>query len=195
MAANPNPPEPRLFANYQPRDTHNSRLALPADFVIAPATDADIHAIAAIIMAREGDTIDAALDRARKWLTAPAETHPIFVARTHGAVAAYGRITFTKIAAPDSNVPVGWYLTGVVVDEPFRRQGIARELTRVRLQWVAQRADEVFYFANSTNLASIDLHREFGFKEIRRPFAFPGATFTNGIGVLFRAQLRHSSSP
>ena len=52
-----------------------------------------------------------------------------------------------------------------------------------------QRADEAFYFANSTNRASIDLHEQFGFREMMRDFRYPHCTFRNGIGILFRLEL------
>ena len=57
-----------------------------------------------------------------------------------------------------------------------------------RLAWVQQRANEVWYFANARNQASIDLHSKYGFVEVTRDFTAAGVTFDNGIGtgVLFR---------
>jgi hypothetical protein len=62
-------------------------------------------------------------------------------------------------------------------------------LTLARLDWIAGRHDQAFYFTNARNVASIELHREFGFAEVTRDFTFPGASFEGGIGVLFRAAL------
>ncbi len=86
-----------------------------------------------------------------------------------------------------SSVPQGWYLTGVVVAEQFRRRGIGLRLTRERLRWISQRAPEAYYFANSLNVASIELHRPIGFEELQRDFHFPNTHFSGGVvGVLFR---------
>ncbi len=77
----------------------------------------------------------------------------------------------------------------MIVDPAHRRRGIAAELTRRRLKWIAERAGEAFYFANARNQVSIDLHARFGFVELTRDFAYPGATFAGGAGILFRADL------
>ena len=76
-------------------------------------------------------------------------------------------------------MPRGWYLTGVIVGPAFRRRGIGAELTRRRLAWVAERANEAFYFASAMYLSSIDLHTRFGFRQVNPDFAFPGAMFSS----------------
>jgi ribosomal protein S18 acetylase RimI-like enzyme len=85
--------------------------------------------------------------------------------------------------------PAGYYLSGVVVDPGHRSHGIGSQLTRTRIDfgWSAG-APALYYFANSGNAASIALHAKLGFREIRRPFQFPGVTFENGVGVLFRLE-------
>jgi GNAT superfamily N-acetyltransferase len=81
-------------------------------------------------------------------------------------------------------------LTGVIVDPALRRRGIGAEITRRRLVWIAERATEAYYFANSNNRPSIDLHALFGFKESARDFKFPGTSFSGGgSGILFRVEL------
>jgi aminoglycoside 6'-N-acetyltransferase I len=75
-----------------------------------------------------------------------------------------------------------------MVDSRWRRRGLGDALTVARLGWVQQRANEVWYFANARNQASIDLHSKYGFVEVTRDFTAAGVTFDNGIGtgILFR---------
>jgi GNAT superfamily N-acetyltransferase len=184
-------PSTTLFADYHPSPAGQRRAPLPEGIVFAAAGSPDVEGIARLIAAREGFTHEQALERARRWLAMPTDKHFQLVARLDSSVVAHGRAAYTCVEARAGQepVPIGWYLSGVTVDPTFRRRGIGRELTRRRLAWIAERATEAFYFANSRNLASIDLHRPFGFEEICRPFQFPGATFSGGIGVLFRARL------
>jgi ribosomal protein S18 acetylase RimI-like enzyme len=83
------------------------------------------------------------------------------VAEVEARIVGFGRARYVDglVAVADTEpVPKGWYLLGVIVAPDFRRRGIASELTRFRVEWIGQRADEAFYFANSLNLPSIDLH-------------------------------------
>jgi L-amino acid N-acyltransferase YncA len=76
---------------------------------------------------------------------------------------------------------------GLVVGRRWRRRGIGRALTRVRLDHVREQgAREAFYFANEQNRASIALHADLGFTEQTRDFHFSAAHFAEGGGVLFR---------
>jgi hypothetical protein len=65
-------------------------------------------------------------------------------------------------------------------------------LTPQRLAWIGDRADAAYYFANARNVTSIDLHGKLGFIEVTRDFTFPGASFEDGAGILFRVDLRAS---
>src|SRR6185436_7032761 len=86
-------------------------------------------------------------------------------------------------------VPQGWYLMGVIVHPSWRRRGIAAALTRRRLDWIGNGAKQAYYFVNSLNRASIDLHLRFGFQLLCKDFLFPGATFSGGgCGMLFRVE-------
>ncbi len=91
--------------------------------------------------------------------------------------------------SPPNMAPAGWYLSGVIVAEDYRRRGIGRRLTQARLNWIAERDRAAYYFSNARNRASIDLHRAFGFVELTRDFTFPGASFEGGVGILFKAEL------
>ena len=99
-------------------------------------------------------------------------------------VVAFARLRMVDIA---DGPPTGYYLAGLIVDPGHRGRGLGSELIRARIDfgWSAG-ARALYYFANARNTTSIDLHAKFGFREIRRPFQFPGVAFEGGIGVLFR---------
>jgi ribosomal protein S18 acetylase RimI-like enzyme len=117
--------------------------------------------------------------------------HLLVVGETAGAIVGYGRARLFE-PAPDSpadTAPCGYYLTGVFVVPGERGAGLGTALTRARLDWIGELANEAWYFANARNTASIELHRRLGFEEISRRFSFPGLTFDGGEGILFRARL------
>jgi aminoglycoside 6'-N-acetyltransferase I len=90
----------------------------------------------------------------------------------------------------DGIAPAGHYLGGVTVAPTWRRNGVGSALTQSRIAWVRERADEVYYFANAQNTASLDLHRAWGFEEIGRASRIRGVEFTGGQGLLLRSRLR-----
>ncbi len=63
---------------------------------------------------------------------------------------------------------------------------MAAALTRARLDWISNKADEAWYFANARNAASIALHESFAFEEVTRSVSFPRVAFDGGEGILFR---------
>jgi len=195
MPADDGDSPPRLFAVYQPRVSSSERRALPAGLFIQQANEADIDGIIQLIMQREGFSHAQASERAFRFFKAPPATHLILVARVDQTVAGYARVNYTRTPTEPGyeHVPAGWYLSGVIVAEALRRRGIALELTRRRLAWISQRAAEAFYFANSSNRASIDLHQQLGFREVMRDFRYPNCEFSNGIGILFSCPLPGSA--
>jgi aminoglycoside 6'-N-acetyltransferase I len=98
-------------------------------------------------------------------------------------------------ALADGVAPAGQYLTGVTVTPSCRRRGVGRELIAARMAWIGQRADEVYFFANAGNVASLQAHRGWGFEEIARGSAFRGVSFAGGVGLLLRARLHEARSP
>jgi ribosomal protein S18 acetylase RimI-like enzyme len=84
-------------------------------------------------------------------------------------------------APPGPGIPAGCYLSGVLVDPAWRRQGIAAELTRARLRWAFARTDKVFYVTGADNIASLHLHAALGFQEMRR---FGSERSAAGVDVL-----------
>jgi GNAT superfamily N-acetyltransferase len=101
-------------------------------------------------------------------------------------VVGYGRASLLEGL---DRAPEGYYLAGVFVRPDARRASIGGALTEARLRWIAERANEAWSFANARNVASLALHRRFGFEEVTRDFAVPGVTFGGGEGILFRLRL------
>ncbi len=169
------------FAAYEP-DAHGVPLD---DMTVRPAEDADLPACAVLMAEREGGDRRVWLERLRYWL---AHGQRVFVAQGAGRVVAYGRLSWlTPGAEGGRNAPDGWYLNGIVVAGGFRRRGLGRALTLARCRWVWDRGERVHFVVNAANRASMDLHREIGFREVTRDFVLPGVTFTGGEGVLFTA--------
>ena len=115
----------------------------------------------------------------------------LVVAVDRRAIVGYGRARLFEPSAdaPADTAPRGYYLTGLFVDPRHRRRGIGEVLTTARLDWIAERAADAWFFANARNVTSIRLHERLGFEEATRHFSFPGLTFDGGEGILFRLQL------
>ncbi len=172
-----------IFADYDP--LHHGT-PTPAGLTTRPATRDDLPALAAIRAARDGIPEDeAAAVFARQLASAEAGLALVLVATMVGVPVGYG--VAQRMARP--GLPDGWYLSGVVVAPPHRRQGIAARLTRARLEWVAARDRRAYYFTNERNRASVDLHARFGFRELVRGLDVPGLTFAGGVGLLFGVDL------
>jgi ribosomal protein S18 acetylase RimI-like enzyme len=107
----------------------------------------------------------------------------MFVAKANGQVIAYGRVAEMAADEAAQGTPAGCYLSGVLVEPAWRRRGIATALTEARLRWVFARTDEAFYVTGADNIASLQLHAELGFQEIRRVGSDRSAA---GVDVLSR---------
>ena len=139
---------------------------------------------------RAGTDVSAAIARCREQIQA--DDLLLLVAVVADEVVGFARAARWRHPpdpAPNA-LPRGWYLLGVVVLDAWRRRGIGRALTERRLEWIAERTSEAYYFTNARNRASLDLHAELGFVELTRQFAAPGISFDGGEGVLCRADLR-----
>lgn len=91
----------------------------------------------------------------------------------------------------DEAAPEGHYLGGIVVGRRWRRLGIGTMLTTARLDWIWERSDMAFYFANEHNAASIELHRTLGFAPIATATTFHGvAAHGQSRLILFSATRR-----
>jgi len=170
------------FARWDP--DHRRR---PAEVTVTPARPADLPALVALAAGQAGsaarwaellETDLADLDRV------------LLVGRVGDALAGYGRLAWLDPpASGGEGAPAGWYLAGLVVDPAWRGRGVGEALTRARIEHVAGRAGELWYFANAANTVSLVLHAQLGFVEITRDFSIPGVSFTGGTGVLCRLAL------
>ena len=98
-------------------------------------------------------------------------------------VIGYGRVQLQPgnpvEAAPA--LPDGYYLSGIVVALTHRRRGVGSAVCDARIDWVADRANEVWFFTNRKNAASRALHRDVGFSEVHE---FSSPRLDGGWGVL-----------
>jgi ribosomal protein S18 acetylase RimI-like enzyme len=164
------------------------------DVEIRPAVAADCRGVAAIVHERDGVPLADAKLHCERDLAGTDRL--LLVATVGGELAGFSRAARwqrPRGKLPDNIAPSGWYLLGVIVRDKFRRRGLALELTRQRLEWIRERADEAYYFSNARNQPSVDLHEQLGFVEVTRDFAFPDASFEGGEGILFRVDLAPSS--
>ena len=177
-----------LFADYHP-DTRGRALE---ELEVSIARSRDVPALARLTARREDLPLEEVEPRFLREVQLVSDTHRLWAARSSGQAIAFARVSYAERPAEcaPNHQPAGWYLGGVIVDEAWRRRGVARELTRVRLEFLAQRAREAFYIASALNRSSIDLHAQFGFEELTRDFFAPRVTsFTGGVGILFRVKL------
>jgi ribosomal protein S18 acetylase RimI-like enzyme len=177
------------FAAYAPGPGTEPPLSETDGLRIRVATAADLERLAPIAAAREGSTVEAALEGFTRFLeTAAAGRALVMMAEIGGEAIGFGKASyFSPPADSATNVaPEGWYLSGVVVSPRYRRRGVGARLTAARLAWIAATGGEAaYYFANARNRVSIELHERFGFVELTRDFSHPYARFEGGVGILF----------
>jgi len=173
---------PSLYAAFDPEAAGP---AADLTALLRPAVHADVDGLLAfdmtlIVRTREQwvETIDKAIRGERLLL----------VAEVDGTVAAFAQSHHLD-EHPVNHAPAGHYLTGVTVLPRYRRAGLARDLTRARLDRIEEQASEAWYFADAENAASIRLHTQLGFVEVSRGPSIHDVTFRSGEGVLFRLEL------
>jgi GNAT superfamily N-acetyltransferase len=115
----------------------------------------------------------------------------IVVAKAGDELIGYGRTAWFEPdpVAPPNAAPAGYYRVGLVVDPSWRRRGVASAIISARLGWVAQRASEVWYFADVRNRVSIQLHERAGFETVTDDFWFPTVMDGGGSHLLGRVTL------
>jgi ribosomal protein S18 acetylase RimI-like enzyme len=173
------------FAEYSP---NAKSMPLPDGLLLRAARREDTQDVARIMAEREGEPIGRCLPSIERMLDRAHRGAALLLLATVGdVVAGYGSAGYfiPPEGAPANTVPEGWYLNGVIVCPEYRRCGIGAKLTRARLTWIAQRHSKAFYFASARNLATIDLHKAFGFSELTRDFYYPRVSFEGGVGILF----------
>jgi aminoglycoside 6'-N-acetyltransferase I len=152
------------------------------DAEVREARTGDLAGVAGLRLVGEGAAWTAemiAADPARTVLVATVGGELAGVAKTHHHPAAHAK------------APAGHYLGGILVARRWRRQGIGTMLTTARLDWIWERSDTAFYFANEHNTASIELHRMLGFEPIATAPGFHAVT-ADGLSqlILFSARRR-----
>lgn len=172
-----------LFADYEPAAS-----GIAARVGVETLSRVHLDACVALAVQREGG--DEARWKASLERSLQANDRATVVGLLDGAVAGYGTAGWFEPSSKDPNsaIPDGWYLLGLVVSPQFRRHGVGQQLTAARLGWLAARSARVWYFVSSTNHASIDLHTKLGFQLIATTIAVPGVTFTDG-GQLYAVDL------
>jgi ribosomal protein S18 acetylase RimI-like enzyme len=170
------------FADYLPEST----AAGPRPPIhIRTATALDFSGILAV-------QAESARPSIEPWLLNEIVHNPIrllLVALDDGVVVGWAKTHHWPMS--DGIAGAGHYLGGVTVAPGHRRKGIANALTARRLEWIGNRARDAWFIVNATNLASIELHRRWGFEEEARNSSFHGIKFTGGTGILFHASIKN----
>lgn len=169
------------FAEYTPVRPRRAAGNVSCAVDIEEARPGDIEAIHALSVDRDGSDPERTRKTLESQLAASEQACRLFVARWQGDVVGFGRVSRFEV----SPIPAGWYLSGLIVSPDRRRLGIGRAMTEYRIRWLVPRTDVAYYFVNSDNRASIDLHAEFGFREIDRGITVPGCAFEGAPGVLY----------
>ena len=96
----------------------------------------------------------------------------LLVAVANGHVVGYARLAWVQSDAP---APDGAYLTGLIVDKPNRRRGVAAALISLAVKRATAEADALWSCYDVENGASAALHDSLGFREVARGhIGFPG---------------------
>jgi ribosomal protein S18 acetylase RimI-like enzyme len=149
----------------QPRD--NIANMSPEDVLIREAIDSDIAQCSRLRADPELDDYETWHERFVSDLHNP--DRRFFVAESNGAIVGYGhsvRHERALDARPDAS-PSGYFLSGLLVAPNRRRDGIGTRLTLARLEVLRNLTDVIYYMAEPSNEASINLHRRLGFVEVR----------------------------
>ncbi|WP_432190334.1 GNAT family N-acetyltransferase [Streptomyces sp. Tue6028] len=169
------------FAAYLP---HPAERHVPVTAVVAEAAGDDVSVLALLQARARGGSAGEWAERIHRALCS--ERSLVITAKVSGEAVGYANAAFLPEHAEDG-APAGYYLTGVTVDPDWRRRGIARLLTRRRVDWIWERDSAVWCFISAKNRASLDLHRELGFVQVTVGASFQGIEFAGGEGWLLRA--------
>jgi ribosomal protein S18 acetylase RimI-like enzyme len=174
------------FADYRPDE---SRQTPSSAITIRGALSEDLEVCARLIVSRTGGSVEDRRERLLSDLENP--DRYVAVACAGDKVIGYGGVNRHQVSPgmPADTAPSGYYLIGLIISPEWRRHGIGELLTVERMRWTAERADEIYFFANLANGAILDLHQRFRFEEVTRNFTFPGAPLEPGTCVLLRAPL------
>lgn len=169
------------FAAYEPEGRHGVEPAIYLGIAVAGAEH--IEGLASLTAEREGGDPGRYVSSLRAQTEAPPSHGRVFVGTLAGDVVGLAKVS--RLGDDQPSLPGGWYLSGMMVAEPHRRRGIGRRLTEHRIAWLRDRTERIHYFASLRNRASIILHEQLGFEEVRRNIRVPGVAFTGGVGALY----------
>lgn len=155
----------------------------PAGLCTRRATSADADALAGLAHGWYGGD-------AGRWSTAMTaaleQGERVVVAERDGEVVGYARAGERVPTEPDDPAPAGTWLSGAVVAEQHRRDGVATALVGLLLAELRPAGRPVWSMADAGNRASLALHARSGFTEVLRAPRMLGEDFRSGEGVLLR---------
>lgn len=133
---------------------------------VRAATNADLDGCARLIANESGGPQSEWRERFAAVLSDP--NRRFLVALLEDVLVAYGQARFLSRgdSADFDSGPSGWFLSGVVVAPECRRRGIASRLTQARLDLLRETSQVVYYAAEPNNVATMGLHKQFGFDEV-----------------------------
>lgn len=149
-------------------------------FQISRAQNIDLPDLANITIEREGGEYQKVVGGFQQYLST--ESAQLFVAKVDNEIVGFGK---SRLFTGEEYLYEGWYLSGVIVKPKYRGCGIGRALTEKRVNVLREFAKSIYYFVNSNNRVSIDLHAKLGFKLVVEPFEFPNVKFDPGHGCLY----------
>lgn len=172
------------FAAYDPAPQNRPA---PVPVTLAEATPDDVPTLAKLQARARGGTPHEWAPRIER--TRTRNPGLMLKAKAPDATVGYAGAAFLP-EHPEDAAPAGYYLTGTTVDPTWRRRGIGTLLTRRLLHWAWERQAPAWCFISSKNRASLALHRNLGFEQVRCGPSFQGIEFTDGEGWLLRADPR-----
>ena len=119
-----------------------------------------------------------------------------WVALKNQELIGYSKIGFrNSINNEFPDLIIGWYLTGITIHPNWRRVGTGRLLTKIRINWLKDKTNEVYYWSNKNNITSELFHKDFGFKKIKSsiytPNGYSNKSWDNkGFSNLFKAIIK-----
>ena len=149
-------------------------------YEISCAQETDLPDIANITIERDGGDYQKLIIGLQQHLVD--ESSHLFVAKVGDKVVGFGK---SRLISGEEYEYEGWYLLGLIVLRKYRGYGIGSALTKRRIEELKSITNLIYYFVNSSNRVSIELHDQFGFKKLAEPFEFPNVVFESGHGCLF----------
>ncbi len=152
----------------------------------------DINCVAKVIFSRGKESLEKITINLQQEYISDDERmqRQLFVAEIDNVIVGFSRLINFKYFTKTLKATPGYYLMAVVVLPSFQRLGIGEQLTNIRIKFCRELTNELFYFANVQNLASIRMHESYGFKEVERNSSFLGISMDDGEGILYKLNLK-----